>query len=313
MKVFISWSGERGKLMAAALKDWLPLVIHYVDPFVSESNIEAGQRWSDVVARGLGESNFGILCVTSENVSSPWVLFEAGALAKMLEEARVVPLLLDMEFSGIAGPLAQFQAKKAEKAGLLEIVESINNSAPNPIPAGRYKELFDLAWPRLEKRFSDIPQAAKPAKQTRPQAEILEELVGAVRTMETRSREGTMEPRFDKRRRWNSVHMVEFASGVGEDPHAAKVRFLMVLSLLRDSAPWIYEIGMELYRSTKNRSMKNSPLYGQFRVALDIFIDSPMAHDDLGPEGRRVFKALVEATERLVEDSSSRRGLLEIE
>ena len=34
MHVFISWSGERSKALAVALRDWLPLVLHYVEPWV---------------------------------------------------------------------------------------------------------------------------------------------------------------------------------------------------------------------------------------------------------------------------------------
>lgn len=32
MKVFISWSGERSQALAQALRDWLPLVLHFVEP-----------------------------------------------------------------------------------------------------------------------------------------------------------------------------------------------------------------------------------------------------------------------------------------
>lgn len=44
MKVFLSWSGERSRLVATALHEWLPQVINAVEPFIS-SNIDAGARW----------------------------------------------------------------------------------------------------------------------------------------------------------------------------------------------------------------------------------------------------------------------------
>lgn len=99
MRVFIRWSGERSRTVAQSLRDWLPLVLHYVVPWLSEADVEAGERWAQSVATELAASNFGIVCVTSENVSSPWILFEAGALTKSLETSRVIPLLLDLEFS----------------------------------------------------------------------------------------------------------------------------------------------------------------------------------------------------------------------
>ena len=64
------------------------------------------------VAKGLETCNFGVLCITRENLNSPWILFEAGALAESMQDERVIPLLLDLDFKDLSGPLAQFQAKR---------------------------------------------------------------------------------------------------------------------------------------------------------------------------------------------------------
>lgn len=42
MRVFVSWSGERSREVAKAFRDWLPLVLHYAEPWVSDADIEAG-------------------------------------------------------------------------------------------------------------------------------------------------------------------------------------------------------------------------------------------------------------------------------
>ena len=55
----------------------MPLVVSYVEPWLSDADIEAGERWGQSIATELAASNFGIVCITSENVNSPWVLFEA--------------------------------------------------------------------------------------------------------------------------------------------------------------------------------------------------------------------------------------------
>lgn len=126
MKIFVSWSGERSEGLAKALKEWLPLVLHFAEPWLSKSDIQAGERWSVEIAKELESTNFGILCVTKENLTSPWILFEAGALAKSMQDGRVMPLLLDIDFKEVSGPLAQFQAKKAEQAGVKELIASLN-------------------------------------------------------------------------------------------------------------------------------------------------------------------------------------------
>lgn len=42
MRVFISWSGERGLKIAEALRDWLKTVVQASEPCCSQSDIERG-------------------------------------------------------------------------------------------------------------------------------------------------------------------------------------------------------------------------------------------------------------------------------
>ncbi len=283
MKLFISWSGDRSKSLALALKEWLPLVLHYVDPWLSEADIEAGQRWADAVAKELEASNFGVLCVTKENLNSPWVLFEAGALAKSLDGSRVTPLLLDIDFREVSGPLAQFQAKKLEKKGVLELVHSLNQSAAQPIPDERYKQLFEALWPELEKKVSAIPKAAPSSKQTRSQAEVLEELVEAVRTMEIRIREQPDEPRISRRKQKFHPMMIRELAHIMSEKTGDPVGILMIASYFREDFPWLYEMGAETYRMVKagNKTEARRGL-SQFIRAVEVTLHGPLSPDELG-------------------------------
>jgi hypothetical protein len=133
MKIFISWSGSRSKALASALRGWLPLTLNYVEPWVSDKDIAAGDRWAQSIAGELEKSNFGIICITPENLQSEWILFEAGALSKSMLEAKVIPLLFGLELSDLSGPLSQFQAQKVEQTGIVEVVRAINKVAENAV------------------------------------------------------------------------------------------------------------------------------------------------------------------------------------
>jgi hypothetical protein len=181
MKVFISWSGERSRSVGQALRDWLPLILQYVEPWLSVVDIDAGQRWSTEVGQQLNHSQFGVLCLTRDNLQSPWLLFEAGALTKSVDAGAVVPYLFDVEFSDVTGPLAQFQAKKADRNSTLELVKAINNLHTQPLPLKHLEKLFELIWPDLEEVFANVPKAIGQIQPQRPQLDVLEELVEVVR------------------------------------------------------------------------------------------------------------------------------------
>src|SRR5438309_1937342 len=110
MKVFISWSGTFSQGVAQALKEWLPLIFNPIDVFFSKDSIRKGKQWQQEIAKELQTTDYGIACLTRENVTEPWLQFETGALSK-LPQSSVSPLLLGgLKSSDIeANPLANFQ------------------------------------------------------------------------------------------------------------------------------------------------------------------------------------------------------------
>lgn len=166
MKVFISWSGIRSRFIAETLRGWLPKVIQSIRPWMSEEDISAGSRWSNDVSKELSQSNFGIICVTPENQSNPWLLFEAGALSKTIEESYVCPILFDMPPSQLLGPLSQFQATQIDANGTLRLLSTMNKAlGETQLPNDDLDEIFKVWWPRLEDRL-----VATPTSDDRPQA-----------------------------------------------------------------------------------------------------------------------------------------------
>jgi len=255
MKVFICWSGARSQAVAQSLRDWMPLVLHFVQPWLSDVDIAAGERWTQSVAKELETTNFGIICLTRENIASQWILFEAGSLAKSFQDSKVIPLLLDLEFSEISGPLAQFQAKKTDKEGINEMMQSINQAEPQPVPETMIKELFEALWPKLENQLASVPKKAATQKPSRPQHEILEELVASVRSLDSRIRdvEGiasatkAVSRRFP--RRFHPM-MIDDMMHIGIEP-GDPIGILLAASMVREDMPWFYEIALEAYHAIR--------------------------------------------------------------
>jgi hypothetical protein len=311
MKLFVSWSGERSQELAQALHDWIPLVLHNVEPWLSEADIAAGDRWADAVAKELADSNFGVICVTRENVGSPWVLFEAGALAKSMQGSKVIPLLLDLEIRDITGPLAQFQAKKVEKSGINEVIQSLNETSNHAVPDARAKQLFDALWPEFEKKVEAIPEQATTAKHTRPQSEILEELVTGVRSLDSKLRDLSESVPYSVRSRRMRMHPMMFhevAHLVGNGPDDP-IGLLVLASVFREDMPWLYELGMEAYRAAKGGLPDETRrAFDHFRRAVAAMRHGPFAPEEMGIDPRTIHMLMREFGSLIQDETEPREA-----
>lgn len=184
--VFISWSEERSRLAAAALRKWLPVILQSAKPWMSDADIDKGSRGLEEVARALEGMKVGIICLTPENLTAAWILYEAGALSKTLDErTRVCTYLLGgLQHQDVKPPLGMFQATEAtDKEETRKLVHSINRNLDAPVPEENLNMLFDRVWPDLEKELSAIPKTPGAAPPRRPTEEILAEILELNRTM----------------------------------------------------------------------------------------------------------------------------------
>jgi len=194
MEIFISWSGERSRQAAEALRNWLPKVINAVKPWISSSDIDKGARWSTDVATRLETAKIGIICLTPSNLHEDWILFEAGALSKTLRNTFVCPVLIDLKQADVTGPLAQFQSTRANKEEILRLVKTINTAlGEQALSENHLEEAFEVWWPRLEDQFKTLPPEKVTSSPQRSDRELLEEILEAVRN-QNRLTQPTMEP-----------------------------------------------------------------------------------------------------------------------
>lgn len=208
MKVLISWSGNKSKTVATALRQWIPDVIQTVVPWMSDTDIDAGARWNRDIERELSETKFGIICLTKSNLSSPWILFEAGALAKTVEETFVCPYLIDLTPSDIpSGPLTQFQAKRADQKETWELTTTINKALKDcALPDERLRRTFERCWPDLKNTLDSLPPEQNGEPQ-RPVQNMIEEILNLVRGLSRR-------PISIKRQSSSSLYLRKYSNAV---------------------------------------------------------------------------------------------------
>lgn len=181
MHVFVSWSGERSRQIADAIRTWLPMVVQSVKPWMSNEDIAAGARWLAEVSATLNSAKVGIICVTPENQHNPWLLFEAGALSKTLEQTCVCPLVFEMTPGQLDGPLTQFQANFLNRDGIGKVIATINKGlGERQIDFHQLDQIIDVWWPKLEEKLKALSPVPEPAA-ARSMGDQIEELLTLAR------------------------------------------------------------------------------------------------------------------------------------
>lgn len=188
-EVFVSWSGEPSRLVGSALRRWLPEVFQTLRPFMSDSDIPAGAVWFDTIGRSLESSDFAILCVTASNQLSPWLHFEAGAMAASHSSSSgtvpssVMPLLLDLSPTDLRPPLSLYNCVEATEAGIRSLLASVNRYLPAKLSPTSLDSTFEKWWPDLETELEEakkVAQSGAPAVE-RSEKDVLEEVLSLVR------------------------------------------------------------------------------------------------------------------------------------
>jgi hypothetical protein len=314
MKVFISWSGNKSHRVAMVFRDWFPSVIQSIIPYVSSEDIDKGARWSTDIAKELDNSTFGILCVTRENMNAPWLSFEAGALSKTMDKSFVSPFLFDIKRSEVNGPILQFQSTIFQKEDIKKLVFTLNKACgQGNITDARLEKAFDVWFPTLEQQLNalrninDEPEEAKKTESSRAQtSEILEEILDLARNNQKLLRNPELRPdemvndikkllmevtirnekyfeagtpRHPRRIHPGFVEEMLNRQGEGEDNYFG---ILLILSLLKNDFPWIYDLGKELVDIFKSKSSQEKKILAvrEFESMIDLSVNHPLVKDN---------------------------------
>jgi len=153
MRVFVSWSGERGRKLAEATSRWLPSVVPGVEPWIS-TEIRKGALWPSELLRSLDAADAAILCVTGEGSSSPWLTFESGMFCSArITERPVACLSLGAPRSAFAAtPVGLFPVFGTAVEDLVGLVRHLLGGGGQDLSARVH-----ASWPRIDDLLRRIP------------------------------------------------------------------------------------------------------------------------------------------------------------
>lgn len=310
MKVFISWSGNKSHKVAMIFRGWLPSVIQSLEPYVSSEDIDKGARWSSDIAKELEDSTFGILCVTKDNLHAPWLSFEAGALSKTMDKSFVTPFLFDIKRSEVNGPILQFQSTIFEKEDIKKLIHTLNKACgESGISESMLEKAFEVWYPTLEGDLNDLKENDGDVLEKNVQedhsTEIIEEILELsrdnqklLRNPDTKLNDSIDELKerlnitlskfetnmdFEERRttrKYKTMFMDELIHSVLPDCQK-QYAFLIVLSMVQDKLPWVYNIGKELLEilSSKNSVDVKLEAINNFKRIMEISFEHPIMRD----------------------------------
>jgi hypothetical protein len=188
--VFVAWSGTSSKQVGLLVHKWLGDVFHTtISVFISPVDIAPGSIWPDELWTNLLVADFGIICLTPENLGNVWLHFEAGVIAKGFpdKDARLCPLLFALEPGALTGPLGALrQATWCSEEGMLRLARSIDAMLPPGFQSKeKVTEKFGTYWPALEKALSEIPKPTAPPKAEARVEASASDLLPLLRTLNT--------------------------------------------------------------------------------------------------------------------------------
>jgi hypothetical protein len=217
------------------------------------SGIEFGAEWYTAIMSQLDEATDVVALLTAQSIDRPWILYEAG-VAKGKLETTVFGVALGVPLEKVStGPFGQFQNCGDDEDSLTSLVMQLLRRNPDAAPRDEavrsQVRIFRQNVERILKTRGKLV-TSPPASDEQNVAKLFEEVKAMVRELPERvdSRNISVSRRgLGRRFHPDMIEELMFRPFFPKDGMAYS--WLIVLSLLRDDYPWLYEPGMDFYRA----------------------------------------------------------------
>ncbi len=277
--------------------------------------IQYGDEWYKRLMEKLGDASDVVCLFTKRSLNRPWILFEAG-VAKGKLDKPVQGIALGVPLAQIStGPFYQFHNCQDDEEGLTGLVMQLLKRIPSTDPDQEGVALQVRAFTKeVEEILADMseedsgPQVDQAESSETSAAKLFEEIKVMVRdlpsNLEERFSDGMGPFRGRRMRRFHPMmldEMMHMMSPGEPDPY---IGILVVASLLRDDFPWLYELGVEVYRSARgNRKSATKDALLRFRHAVEFTTHGPFMEEMMmrSKEGHMFMREVLHITERAAE------------
>ena len=211
--------------------------------------------------------------------------------------------------------LDSVEAAKNEIVEQVKALEKDSSDIETPISVSLDLQLLRQSEKPEERSLADLVAAVVDLRAsltkveqrigTKDQQGLLDEIQTELRTLPARLDEYLEGPRIPgmRRGRFHPMMMREFLHMGG--PHSSPVTGVLFLaSIFRESMPWLYELGVEVYRTARHGSPAElQQAAREFRQAVEFAVHGPIAREFFG-RSKEMFM-LMEEIDPLLERALS--------
>ena len=327
--VFISHDSRDGDLAEAFSNLLLDVSGGMLKSFRSSdkkgaSGIEFGEEWYTAIISQLGYATDVVALLSQRSIDRPWILYEAG-MAKGKLDTTVIGVALGVPLDRVVtGPFGQFHNcaddEDSQTKLVMQLLQRNPDASPREETVRHQVRLFRSQVETILKsrgKLTALPAAVIDDQST---AKLFEEVKAMVRELpdrvDERVRTTSKRGSLRRMRRFHPMMFEEllFHPGLREIKSGAATSWLILISMMRDELPWLYESGMELYRALRAGNAKE--IQRSRRQLLDILnvtSRGPLFHELMGAEDKDshfFLRHLDEFIDRVI--SESKRSSIEL-
>ena len=142
--IFISWSKPLSNKIAGSIKCCLETIFcDYIEAYFSEKDLESGILMQNINS-AMRRSEIGIICLTRENLSRPWLAYELGFMSGL--RIRVYPIMFGIDQTQIQNTLFAPLTVYDFENGLREVIRKVYEKLPYSSLLGtHFNNVFERA------------------------------------------------------------------------------------------------------------------------------------------------------------------------